>query len=218
VAPHPRFHNHAQGQALARFGAEDDEVHAMLGAVGRKMLRRLCREAPGTFMHSLGVLGIMERAGYAPGPRERAAVLCHDIGKLIAPSLFAENASQNLGRPAPWVLAGHVDFGIAMGEDAELDELAMLAIAEHHGTQVIDAERGVRYRGHVPSLPFTCALMCADTAEAMISCGEWSEERLWAEHAKRARQGQFDLLDAWTCEQVTRDVIAGVQPLIERSA
>lgn len=216
VHSHPRYHSEdSASAALIAFANLPDDVRALLGCGGRQMMRRLCREAPGTYFHSARILDLMYEAGLTAGPREHAAVLTHDIGKLLAPSRFAENAVEAADAtkpPDPWVMAGHVDFGMKLADDAQLDDLARIAILQHHGTQTIGASTQ-RYAGQVPSTPFACALMMADTIEAIHSAGDVDDAYIWSVHARRMRENQFDLLDSWTCESITRDLLAATRRL-----
>ncbi len=212
MSAHPRFHSQdTSAHASAMFEAMESEVKTLLGNSGRDLISQLCQEAPGTFLHSWRVLQLMEAADLIAGPRQRAAVICHDIGKLVAPARFAENATADCGKPAGWMIGGHVDFGAQLACDADLDVLTMSAILEHHGTQVIEADR--RYCGNPPRLPFTCALMMADTFEAMASAGELVIDTIWDIYTSRMRDGQFDLLDSWTCETITRSLIQAAREL-----
>jgi membrane-associated HD superfamily phosphohydrolase len=211
VSPNPRYRNDRPSQALTVFGDLPVEVRSLLGESGRKIMRRLCREAPGTFMHCAHVLELMQAAGYAQCEREIAATMTHDIGKLIAPPMFAENASRDLGKPCAWMMAGHVDFGFHLAQDAQLDDLSVAAILQHHGTQRIEGD--IRYSGQIPGLEFTCALMMADTFEAMASSHCLTLDAAWNVHTRRIRDGQFDEIGAWHAETITRDLLSAAGSL-----
>lgn len=211
--PHPRFRpNETPAEALTRVADCPADVKALLGSEGRQLLRQLCRKAPGTFFHSSRVLDLMQAAGHAQGTREIAAVLMHDVGKLFAPSMFAENAADDRGCPDPWVIAGHVNFGYQLARDAGLDDMTVQAILQHHGTQPV-GQSSERYAGQLPSSAFTLALMMADTLEAAISAGPFTTQGIWRVHSGRLADGQMDLLDAWTCEDVTRSLVNAAEQL-----
>jgi membrane-associated HD superfamily phosphohydrolase len=188
------------------------EVKALLGCEGRRLLRQMCRRAPGTFFHSSRVLELMQAGGHAQGEREIAAVLMHDVGKLFSPSVFAENAPVDNGCPRPWVIAGHVDFGYQIARDAELDDLTVQGILQHHGTQAVCGTLQ-RYGGQRPDGSFGFALMMADTIEAAVSGGPFCASDAWNVHTRRMQDGQLDLLDSWMCEDITRDLIHSAEAI-----
>ena len=60
----------------------------------RPLLRRLSREAPGTFEHTLTILSLAEEGARVIGADVdliRTGALYHDVGKLHAPNWFIEN-------------------------------------------------------------------------------------------------------------------------------
>lgn len=118
-----------------------------LSDMNRPLLRRLAREAPGTYAHSINVANLVEAACEAIGAdslQGRVGVYYHDIGKLERPQYFIENQPRGLNphdRLTPWqsaeILRDHVRHGLAMAEEARLPEIVKDFIREHHGTQLI---------------------------------------------------------------------------------
>ncbi|MXX68166.1 MAG: HDIG domain-containing protein [Gemmatimonadales bacterium] len=161
-----------------------------LSDMNRPLLRRLAREAPGTYAHSINVANLVEAACEAIGAdslQGRVGVYYHDIGKLERPQYFIENQPRGLNphdRLTPWqsaeILRDHVRHGLAMAEEARLPEVVKDFIREHHGTQLIryfleKARRdGVAevdpsdfaYPGPKPQSKETGVAMLADAVEA----------------------------------------------------
>ena len=162
-----------------------------LSDMNRPLLRRLAREAPGTYAHSINVANLVEAACEAIGAdslQGRVGVYYHDIGKLERPQYFIENQPRGLNphdRLTPWqsaeILRDHVRHGLAMAEEARLPEIVRDFIREHHGTQLIRyflekarAGEGVAevdlsdfaYPGPKPQSRETGVAMLADAVEA----------------------------------------------------
>ncbi len=118
-----------------------------LADMNRPLLRRLSREAPGTYAHSINLANLVEAACEAIGANPvlgRVGVYYHDIGKLERPQYFIENQPQGLNphdRLSPWqsaeILRRHVSEGLRMADEARLPEVVKEFIREHHGTQTI---------------------------------------------------------------------------------
>ncbi len=162
-----------------------------LSDMNRPLLRRLAREAPGTYAHSINVANLVEAACEAIGAdavQGRVGVYYHDIGKLERPQYFIENQPRGLNphdRLTPWqsaeILRDHVRHGLAMAEEARLPEVVRDFIREHHGTQLIRyflekarAQDGVAdvdpsdfaYPGPKPQSRETGVALLADAVEA----------------------------------------------------
>jgi cyclic-di-AMP phosphodiesterase PgpH len=124
-----------------------DQTLLELSDLNQPLLRRLSREAPGTFSHSLSVANLAEAAARAIGANAllaRVGVYFHDIGKLGKPQYFIEN--QPAGRnphdklkPASSaaIVRNHVYEGLKLAEENKLPDCIRAFIAEHHGTQSI---------------------------------------------------------------------------------
>ncbi|WP_419161033.1 HD family phosphohydrolase [Candidatus Palauibacter sp.] len=128
-------------------GRTTDQSLLELSDMNRPLLRRLAREAPGTYAHSINVANLVEAACEEIGAdslRARVGVYYHDIGKLERPQYFIENQPRGLNphdRLTPWqsaeILRDHVRQGLRMAEEARLPEVVKDFIREHHGTQTI---------------------------------------------------------------------------------
>ena len=163
-----------------------------LADLQRPLLRRLSKEAPGTFEHTLMICGLAEEGARAIGADVdlvRTGSLYHDIGKLHQPQWFVENQSDGLNPHEllndPWVsakvLQAHVDEGLRMARRARLPQSVCDFIPEHQGTMRMEyfwhaaqkhrpmvKEKDFRYRGPAPRSRETGIQMLADGCEAAL--------------------------------------------------
>lgn len=156
------------------------------------ILRRLLREAPGTYQHSIMVGNLAERAAETVGANAllvHAAAMYHDIGKLKRPYFFVENqfSTDNphdklTPHLSALVLIAHDKDGWQMAEEIGLPPAVTSIIPEHHGTCLIQyfyekalaeveegeevAEPAFRYPGPKPQTPENGIIMLADSIEA----------------------------------------------------
>jgi cyclic-di-AMP phosphodiesterase PgpH len=163
--------------------------------INKPLLRRLAREAPGTYNHAL-VLGSMAEAAAesieAHGLLTRVGAYYHDIGKINKPRYFVEN-QQSGGtnwhdRLAPTmsllIIIGHVKDGLELAREYGLPSVLWSFITEHHGTTLVRyfyrqatdrknggqavAESDFRYPGPKPRSRETAILMIADGVESAV--------------------------------------------------
>lgn len=156
------------------------------------LLRRMLREAPGSYQSSAMVANLAEPAAEAIGANSLLTRVCcmyHDIGKLKRPQFFAENL---FGSRSPHdhlsphlstlVLTSHVREGVELAEEAGLPAEVAAVIPEHHGTTLVSylyrkavaeaddpneiQESDFRYDGPRPQSKETALVMLADTVEA----------------------------------------------------
>ncbi|MCY4056279.1 MAG: HDIG domain-containing protein [Cyanobacteria bacterium MAG CAR4_bin_6] len=163
-----------------------------LADLQRPLLRRLSREAPGTFEHTLMICGLAEegaRAIEADVDLVRTGSLYHDIGKLHRPRWFIENQADGPNPHEvlndPWasakVLQAHVDEGVRMARRAHLPQSVCDFIPEHQGTMRMEyfwhaarkqssmaLEKDFRYRGPTPRSRESGIQMLADGCEAAL--------------------------------------------------
>lgn len=108
------------------------------------LLRRLKREAHGTYVHSEMVADLTEEACKdisADWQLAKVGALYHDIGKLKRPGFFAENIydldkNPHDGLPPETsvkILRDHVADGLHMAREARLPAKLHQFISEHHG-------------------------------------------------------------------------------------
>jgi cyclic-di-AMP phosphodiesterase PgpH len=157
----------------------------------RPLLRKLIREAPGTYYHSVAVGNLAEAAAEAVGGDAlmlRVAAYYHDIGKTVRPYFFTDN---QMGREnvhndldpvtSAQIIIDHVREGVKMARAAGLPPQIVDFIATHHGTGVIRhfyqqalqqqdtvREEDFRYPGPRPQTREQAILMLADSVEATV--------------------------------------------------
>ena len=111
------------------------------------LLRRLAREAPGTYHHSTMVGDLVNDAARAIGANAmlaRTGAYYHDIGKLEHPFYFTENQS-GLDNPhdtlppdiSRMLIMNHVKAGLEIANYHHFPEVLTRFIATHHGTTVL---------------------------------------------------------------------------------
>lgn len=192
------------------------------------LLRKLIREAPGTYYHSVAVGNLAEAAAEAIGADAlllRVAAYYHDIGKTIRPAFFTDN---QMGREnvhddldpyiSAQIIMDHVREGIKMARAAGLPEQIIDFIATHHGTGLVRHfyqlalqrydhidERDFRYPGPRPQTREQAILMLADSVEATV--------RAKAQHGKLIAKRNGDTSERATPGTVTLDEL--VQSIID---
>lgn len=155
------------------------------------LLRRLTREAPGTYAHSFSVGNLAENAAEAIEANAlllRIASLYHDIGKLGNPYYFVDNQHDGINphdelppEESALIIIGHVTDGIALAQEAGLPEALIDFIRTHHGTTQVRAflnkakasgepvdVAAFTYPGPIPATKEQALLMLADSVEATV--------------------------------------------------
>lgn len=186
------------------------------------LLKRLLREAPGTYHHVMMVASMAEQAAERIGANvllTRVGAYYHDIGKLNRPYFFVEN---QLGISNPHdrldpitsasILAAHVTDGLKLAREARLPQRVQEFIAEHHGTTRVSffyqkaLDQGVetmlneadfRYPGPRPRSKETALVMLADGCEAATRAKRTSDAGELAKvvesvFEQRIKDGQLD--------------------------
>lgn len=168
----------------------------------RPLLRRLLRESPATYHHSLMVANLAEQAAErisADAMLTRVGAYYHDIGKMVRPYYFTENQVPGVNphdRLDPYtsaeILVGHVKDGQKLARSYRLPRRVRAFIPEHHGTswvsffydkavqQAGDAalvDREVfRHIGPRPQSKETALVMLADGCEAAVRSARTATE------------------------------------------
>ena len=175
----------------------------------RPLLRRLSREAPGTFEHTLMICSLAEagaRSIEADVDLIRTGGLYHDIGKLHAPEWFIENQGDGLNPhdelndpySSAEILQAHVDEGLKLAKKHRLPSPIADFIPEHQGTlkmgfffhkaKEIDqnaVESRFRYKGPIPRSQETAILMLADGCEASLRALDLEADEIQANYTIR---------------------------------
>jgi hypothetical protein len=156
----------------------------------RALLRRLSVEAPGTYAHTISVANLAEAAATEIGANGllcRVGVLYHDVGKMLKPHYFVENQREERNphdklkpETSASIVREHVTEGARLARDANVPEIVVDFILEHHGTQKIGFfyEKAVEeageeldpakfsYPGPRPRSKETAIVMLADSCES----------------------------------------------------
>lgn len=197
----------------------------------RPLMKKLLKEAPGTYQHSMTVAYLAQSVGEAIGANLlllRVGAYYHDIGKMDTPKNFIEN-QYNSENPHdlldPWqsaeLIINHVKNGLKIGMESRLPRAVVDLILQHHGTQLIEYfynladreysrstlhEADFRYPGPRPQSIEAAILMIVDAAEAASrSMQDPSrskfEKMIQLIIVKRMNDGQFS-----ECDLTTRDL------------
>lgn len=156
----------------------------------RPLLRRLSMEAPGTYAHTINVANLAEAAASEIGANGllcRVGVLYHDVGKMLKPHYFVENQPEGRNphdklkpETSATIVREHVTEGARLAREANVPNIVLDFILEHHGTQKIgffyekalEAADGdidltrYSYPGPKPRSKETAIVMLADSCES----------------------------------------------------
>jgi len=160
--------------------------------VDHPLLKKIAREAPGTWEHSRAMANLAEAAAAAIGADPllcRVGAYFHDVGKTTQPSYFVENLLP--GEPNPHdqlephvsaeAIISHVTEGVRMLRKAGIPESIVEFAYTHHGTSIIEYfwhrcleqgnphglnEESFSYPGMKPRTQETAILMLVDAVEA----------------------------------------------------
>ena len=206
----------------------------------RPLMKKLLKEAPGTYQHSMTVAYLAQLVGEAIGANSlllRIGAYYHDIGKMETPKNFIEN-QYNSENPHdfldPWesteLIINHVKHGIKIGMGSRLPRAIVDLILQHHGTQLMEYfysiaaenqpnetldEADFRYPGPRPQSIEAAIIMIVDAAEA-ASRSMQDPTRSKLENmvqlvvGKRIADEQFS-----ECDLTTRDISKIVRALVD---
>jgi putative nucleotidyltransferase with HDIG domain len=160
--------------------------------VDHPLLRKMARDAPGSWQHARAMANLAEGAAAAIGADAlltRVGAYYHDLGKTIQPKYFIENLSP--GEPTPHAdlepdisadaIMAHVVEGARILREGGIPEPVVEFAYTHHGTSVIEyfwhkclelgnpkglSDSAFRYPGMRPRTKETAILMLIDAIEA----------------------------------------------------
>lgn len=153
------------------------------------LLRRLIREAPGTYHHSIMVGNLAEQAAERLADNAllaRVGAYYHDIGKLSRPTYFIDNQAGGANihdtldpRESARLIKAHVSDGVILARKHNLPRKVVDIIHQHHGTCAISFfyqkalkmgldvnEIDFHYPGPKPQTKVAAIVMLADGCEA----------------------------------------------------
>ncbi len=118
-----------------------------LADLNHPLLKRMTVEAPGSYHHSLMVAQLAEAAAETVGANAQMVRVCsyfHDVGKLVKPEYFVENARH--GRNAhedlaptmsALIIIAHVKEGVDLALKHRLNREIIDVIQQHHGASTV---------------------------------------------------------------------------------
>ena len=156
------------------------------------LLKKLSKNAPGTFAHCIQVGNLAEAAADAVGANAllaRVGSYYHDIGKIDKPEYFVENQSymsnkhDNLApNMSALIIINHVKEGIKLAKEYKLPKIVADFIPTHHGTTKVEYflnraqnmaenpedinESDFQYSGPKPRTKETGIIMLVESVEA----------------------------------------------------
>lgn len=185
------------------FGFVSSVTLIELSNINNPLLRRMSKEAAGTFNHSMQVANLAADAAAKIGANTllvRTGALYHDIGKIKNPAFFTENQSgvnphdQLSPERSAGIIISHVSEGLKFADKFHLPSAVKSFIATHHGRSKAKYfyitwlnlhpnetpdEEVFTYPGPNPSTREQAILMMADSVEAASrSLKEYTEETI----------------------------------------
>ena len=204
------------------------------------LMKKLFKDAPGTYQHSMTVSYLAQSAGEAIGANSlllRIGAYYHDIGKMEHPRNFIENQFNGENPhddldPTESVdlIIDHVKRGVRHGFDARLPKVLVDLIQQHHGTQIIEyfysaainaepkttvRQEDFRYPGPKPQTIEAAILMISDAVEAASRSLQSPNRRSFEKMVqmiilKRIADGQFS-----ECNLDTREIDIIIRTLVD---
>ncbi|MBI4955192.1 MAG: HDIG domain-containing protein [Myxococcales bacterium] len=179
--------------------------------IERPLLRKMAREAPGSWEHSRAMANLAEAASAAIGADSlltRVGAYYHDLGKTVQPKYFVENLAPGERSPhdelEPEVSAdaimAHVVMGTKLLRDGGVPEPVVEFAYTHHGTQLVEYfwakyqgragqkalhKAHFRYPGMKPMTKETAILMLVDSIEAASRTVQPPEHEKFVEMIQR---------------------------------
>lgn len=130
------------------FGVVSDLTLLELSDMNNPLLKRLSKEAPGTFQHTMQVANLAEHAAELVNGNTlmvRTGALYHDIGKIVHPQYFTENQVSSHSPhddlsylESAQIIIGHVAEGIELAKKHRLPDIIIDFIRTHHGTSRVE--------------------------------------------------------------------------------
>ncbi|MBX3268934.1 MAG: HDIG domain-containing protein [Sandaracinaceae bacterium] len=210
------------GVAVVILGSVSRTRLIELSDLDQPLLKKMAREAPGSWEHSRAMANLAEAAANAIGADAlltRVGAYYHDLGKTCQAKYFVENLHP--GEPTPHrhipadlsadAIMAHVVEGVSILRDGRIPEPVIEFAYTHHGTSVIEyfwhktLEEGnprqrdesfFRYPGMRPRTKETAIVMLIDAIEAASRTVEPDRHEFEAVVQRiifgKLRQGQLD--------------------------
>lgn len=221
------------------FGFTSSVTLIELNNTNSPIIRRLAKEAQGTFIHSIQVGNLAAEVAARIGAKVqlvRTGALYHDIGKLTNPGFFTENqAGYNphdklTEEESAQIIISHVTKGVELADKHRLPKVIKDFILTHHGASMVRyfyvqavnkyGEENVdkakfTYPGPNPFTREQAILMMSDAVEASSrSLKEYTTEAI-TELVNRIIDGQVANGAFVNCPITFRDISEAKQTFID---
>ena len=221
------------------FGFTSSVTLIELNNTNSPIIRRLAKEAQGTFIHSIQVGNLAAEVAARIGAKVqlvRTGALYHDIGKLTNPGFFTENqAGYNphdklTEEESAQIIISHVTKGVELADKHRLPKVIKDFILTHHGASMVRyfyvqavnkyGEENVdkakfTYPGPNPFTREQAILMMSDAVEASSrSLKEYTTEAI-TELVNRIIDGQVANGAFINCPITFRDISEAKQTFID---
>ena len=221
------------------FGFTSSVTLIELNNTNSPIIRRLAKEAQGTFIHSIQVGNLAAEVAARIGAKVqlvRTGALYHDIGKLTNPGFFTENqAGYNphdklTEEESAQIIISHVTKGVELADKHRLPKVIKDFILTHHGASMVRyfyvqavnkyGEENVdkakfTYPGPNPFTREQAILMMSDAVEASSrSLKEYTTEAI-TELVNRIIDGQVADGAFVNCPITFRDISEAKQTFID---
>ena len=221
------------------FGFTSSVTLIELNNTNSPIIRRLAKEAQGTFIHSIQVGNLAAEVAARIGAKVqlvRTGALYHDIGKLTNPGFFTENqAGYNphdklTEEESAQIIISHVTKGVELADKHRLPKVIKDFILTHHGASMVRyfyvqavnkyGEENVdkakfTYPGPNPFTREQAILMMSDAVEASSrSLKEYTNEAI-TELVNRIIDGQVANGAFVNCPITFRDISEAKQTFID---
>ncbi|MFA5449423.1 MAG: HDIG domain-containing metalloprotein [Clostridia bacterium] len=195
------------------------------------LLKRLAKEAPGTFNHSLVVGNLSELCAAAIGENPqlaKAASYYHDVGKIKNPEYFFENQKgynphdDLIPEVSVKMITSHTGDGYNMIKKHRLPDIIADVAREHHGTTPANfflnkaqslTEDGIEksefsYPDPLPSSKVAAIVMIVDTVEAATRAmsGKITNPKEFREIIHKLIKQKTDLNQFSNCDITFKDL------------
>lgn len=185
------------------FGFTSSVTLIEMSNINSPLMRRMAKEAQGTFVHSMQVGNLAAEVAAKIGANVqlvRTAALYHDIGKMLNPGYFTENQGalnphdQLTEERSAEIIISHVTEGVRLAEKHRIPKLLREFIVTHHGATMVKYfyiqacnkygedkvdPKAFTYPGRNPYTREQAILMMADAIEASSrSLKEYTDESI----------------------------------------
>ena len=202
-----------------------------------RVLKKLKKEAPGTYNHSVMVAQLAEACAAAIGENvdfARAAALYHDVGKLHEPEYFTENQGdynlhdELMPELSADLIRSHAKDGYTLIRSNHLPEFLADIAVQHHGTMPIryfyakalkmsDGELNIEdfsYLGPKPQTKLAAIIMIADASEAAVRAARAKSAEETERAIRSVIEERMDLEQFSECDITMADLTKIRQALV----